>query len=149
MAERTPGEACPWLGAEDDPQTRWMFPSPRQFCWSPQRPRGQDEAGAGIELDTQKALCLSGGYPTCPHYVDPPPRPEVEPIPARTTGIACPALGGRLGASDYNTSPSPENVCYSAAAPRRWWQRYYKVTEEHQRQYCLGENYRSCEYYEA
>lgn len=102
-----------------------------------------------VELDTQKALCLSGGYRTCPYYVDPPPRPEARPTPVRAPGLACPSLGGRSGPNDYRTSPSAENVCYSAAAPRRWRRRYSEVPEEHQRQYCLGENYRSCEYYEA
>ncbi len=61
--------ACPFLGLDDDPRTRFTFAGTAHRCYASGRP-------GTVDLGHQGAFCLTATYPACPRY-----RPEAAPQP--------------------------------------------------------------------
>jgi hypothetical protein len=53
--------ACPYLGLDGDPRTRFLFATPAHRCHVRRRP-------AAIDLDHQGRFCLTRDFPTCPRF---------------------------------------------------------------------------------
>jgi len=65
-------DLCPWLGTDQDRETRHMEPTEAHVCYARERP-------ADIALDYQARTCLTGQHQTCLYYHEPPPLP-VHPV---------------------------------------------------------------------
>ena len=79
-------DLCPWLGSEQDRETRYALPNEAHLCYAQERP-------AEIKLDYQAAHCLTGEHRACPFYREPPApasRPA-PPTPEEVEGDAVPA----------------------------------------------------------
>ncbi len=55
---------CPYLGLAQDSGSHFSYPEEGHICYA-------TGSGASIELEHQKAFCLSGNFATCARYVEP------------------------------------------------------------------------------
>jgi hypothetical protein len=56
--------ACPYLGLDGDPRTRFLFATPAHRCHVRRRP-------AAIDIDHQGRFCLTPDFRACPRYEAP------------------------------------------------------------------------------
>jgi len=61
-------DLCPWLGTDQDHETRYLEPARAHVCYAQERP-------ADVELDYQARFCLTDKHRTCRFYREPPPPP--------------------------------------------------------------------------
>lgn len=60
---------CPWLGTDEDRETRHLEPTRMHICYAQKRK-------TSIPVEHQTAYCLTGEHRTCSFYLEPPPLPR-------------------------------------------------------------------------